>query len=173
MRKLLVLVAAAVALFALQWSPAVAGGWAVPSFDPLPPVQADTPATIGLTILQHGVHPVDVDGVALVYVDEDGVRHRFAAVPDGATGHHVAEVTLPAGTYTWSVEAGWFPERDLGTISVDAAPATMRAVPSPGGDGGVSATRMVLRIALPVATLAAVLLALSGGRRARPVLAPS
>jgi hypothetical protein len=148
---------------------AAKGGWAVASFDPLPPLEGGRPATIGLTLLQHGVHPVTVDDVTLSFTDDRGTTTRVPATPEGAEGHYVAQVELPAGTYRWSVQPGFFPERELGTISVAGA----SAVPPPGADAttGPSTTRMVARIALPVAAVLAAAAAFAGRRPRRAVLA--
>jgi hypothetical protein len=177
MRKLVVAGLGIGVLLALAAAPAAAGGWAVPAFDPLPPIEAGRPAAIGLTILQHGVHPADVDDVALVYVADDGTTFRFAAEPDGRPGHYVAQVELPAGSYRWSVQPGWFPEHDLGPVTVRdsassaIAPVDERVAPPPVDDGGASALRLTARVALPVLALVAAAVAIGVPRRRRAVLA--
>jgi hypothetical protein len=173
MRKVVMFAAAVGMVLAAAVAPAAAkGGWAVPSFDPLPPLEADRPVTIGLTLLQHGVHPVTVDDVTLTFTDDRGVTTRVAATPDGPEGHYVAPVQLPAGAYRWSVQPGFFPERELGTIDVAAPTDGSTVAPSPatasaGGDGGAgpSTARTVARVALPIA---AVLVAIGGFAARRP-----
>lgn len=123
MRKLLA-VAAALSTIVLA-SPATAGGWAATSLDPMAaaPV-AGEPTDIGFTIRQHGVTPVAVDDVAIEVTDAAGAVTRFAAVADGAVGHYVATVELPAsGRYDWSVIQGWFGEQDLGVLDVAGSSA--------------------------------------------------
>lgn len=109
---------------------ASAGGWAVTSIDEIPAVTAGSPAKVGLTILQHGSTPVDVEDVAIVLIGADGVRHLFPAHQDGRVGHYVAEVTVPdAGTYRWTVQQGWFGDYDLGSLNV------VSSTTSPSGFG--------------------------------------
>jgi hypothetical protein len=97
---------------------ASAGGWAVTTLDPLPSIAPGKPATIGFTIRQHGVTPVDLTGVALVVSLSGGGEERFPARLDGTTGHYVADVQVPAGDHQWRVEQGSFGPQDLGPLSV-------------------------------------------------------
>src|SRR4051812_18205592 len=56
------------ALAALVPAVASAGGWAVPSLDPLPSVRAGAPVDVGFVLLQHGRTPVvaaDWSGAAI------------------------------------------------------------------------------------------------------------
>jgi hypothetical protein len=128
MRKLLAVAVLTLAAFGLS-SPAGAGGWAVVSLDPLAsaPVPG-RPFAVGFTIRQHGQTPVDDPAAAIVVYDASGARTPFPAHPAGATGHHVATVTLPAGgSYHWSVEH-FLGTQDLGTVT--AGPTN-----SAGGSG--------------------------------------
>jgi hypothetical protein len=98
--------------------PAVAGGWAVVSFDTSPEVVAGTPTELGFTLLRHGVTPESSSDVTFVVAGPDGYRERFAAVPSGGAGHHVVTITVPAdGDYTWTVEGSFMPI-DLGALTV-------------------------------------------------------
>lgn len=169
--RLLTLLALALGLALLVLpgpAPAGAGGWAVTSLDPMATPVAGEPMEVGFTVLQHGWRPVDgtapgtQDGdFGFVVTAPDGRVTEFAARPDGIPGHFVGEVTFPtAGTYTWTVRAGYFAPLDLGELDVEppggASTAAPRAqVPTPAGD-----TRgpLAVRLALPVVAAAAVAL---------------
>ncbi len=123
MRKLLaaaVLVLAAIGVAA----PATAGGWAVVSLDPMVAApQPGQPFEVGFMIRQHGRTPIADPNAAILVTDATGHETRFPARPDGAVGHHVATVTLPAaGTYHWSVEHV-FGTQDVGMVTVGAPPS--------------------------------------------------
>lgn len=104
-------------------SPALAGGWAVTSFDDLPgEFVTGKEYLLGYTIRQHGQTPVNVDKTEILAVASSGRTLAFPGKADGATGHYVAAVFFPAsGTYTWKVTQGIFEAQDLGTLTVLAA----------------------------------------------------
>jgi hypothetical protein len=103
--------------------PAGAGGWAVSALDATPVPVAGQELEVGFTVRQHGVSPVNPDGeVGIEVRSASGVVTAFAARPDGATGHYVADVTFPeAGRFTWQILQGWFAPTDLGAIDVTPA----------------------------------------------------
>ena len=110
-------------------SSAAAGGWAVTTVDPFDPPAAGEDLDIGFTILQHGRTPVDVDGVVIFVVDEDGDSTQFAAEPEGTVGRYRATVVFPEpGTYRWSVVQGWFGAQDLGTLDIEPGGSASAAV---------------------------------------------
>lgn len=119
--KLLGLAAASfgalVAVAALSSAPTAAGGWVVVSLDESPQLVAGEPTDVGFTVLRHGVTPETSDDLEVVVTASDGSSERFAAVPDGPVGHHVATVTLDGGSYTWSV-TGAIVAYDLGSLDV-------------------------------------------------------
>ena len=106
---------------------ASAGGWAVGSLDAVPVAMAGERATVGFTILQHGVTPVDLLGdpaneVGIEIGRADGSAEFFPAVGEGTVGRYVATVEFPAaGTYVWSIRMGWFGPQPLGTLEVRVA----------------------------------------------------
>ena len=114
-------------------SAASAGGWAVASLDAVPVANAGQRATVGFTILQHGVTPVDLLGdpsneVGIEIRQADGTVQFFPASGDGTVGHYVTTVEFPAaGTYAWSVRMGWFGPQDLGTLVVQNATGGARS----------------------------------------------
>ena len=97
----------ATALTLLLASTAFAGGWANAIMDAPPddPGGPNQPITIGFTLLQHGVTPVDWGPTQIVLTNaESGESVTFDAQPQGAVGHWVAEVSVPAdGTWTYLV----------------------------------------------------------------------
>ncbi|HEX3220111.1 MAG TPA: hypothetical protein VHU77_08835 [Candidatus Limnocylindria bacterium] len=97
--------ATACAIAILLTSSALAGGWASATLDQQP----DDPGaggtlTMGFTLLQHGVTPVDW-GEPLVTLSDaaSGVRVSAVAHPSGKVGHWVADLRVPAAG-TWTLE---------------------------------------------------------------------
>ncbi len=122
LRQSLPLIVVAVgSLFALG-SPANAGGWAVTSLDPVPPIEVGRETPIGFTVLQHGSHPAgELTDVSITTTSPDGATEQFPAVAEGPAGHYVARVIFrTAGTYQWSVKPGWFSVQSLGVVTVPA-----------------------------------------------------
>jgi hypothetical protein len=127
--------------------PAAAGGWAVTTLDAQPTPAAGEDVRVGFTIRQHGVTPVDLDGVSITVTDASGRSTVFAATQEGPVGHYVADVFFPAdGQYRWSVQQGWFAEQPLGSLLVEP----------PGAGGGDTGYRFpaVARYGLIVVMLA-------------------
>ena len=123
MRKLLAATVLTIATLAVA-TPAGAGGWAVTTLDPLAaaPV-AGEPFEVGFTIRQHGRTPVTMPDAAIIVTDASGANTRFAAVPQGPVGHHVATVEIPAdGSYRWAVDQG-LGVQELGSLQVGTAAA--------------------------------------------------
>ena len=123
MRRLtLVLAVFALTLGALA-TPALAGGWAVTTFDDMPgQFVSGKEYALGYTIRQHGATPVNVSKTEIVAASVSGRTLSFPGRSDGAVGHYVATVFFPAGgTYTWHVTQGDFAPQDLGRITILAA----------------------------------------------------
>ena len=100
MKKLLLaLVVAVVAVPA-----ASAGGWATVGLSSLP---AGTPTgekwSVDMTVLQHGVAPLEGIAPVLTIVNADGDSHRFVGKPTGKLGVYHADVVFPSSG-TWSYE---------------------------------------------------------------------
>ncbi len=126
MRRLtLVLAVFALALAALA-TPALAGGWAVTTFDNMPgQFVSGKEYALGYTIRQHGETPVSVSKTEILAVAASGRTLSFPGKSEGALGHYVATVFFPAGgTYTWQVTQGDFAPQDLGRITILAAAGT-------------------------------------------------
>ena len=141
-----------------------AGGWAVTSLDPFEQPVAGQPITIGFTILQHGVTPVQVDGVGIRVFQTGSTGEFFPAVDDGdRVGHYTARLVFPhEGTFTWLVEQGFFGPQDLGQITITTSSATPASATS-------SRWPSPLRYGLPL--VAALCVAVIVGRSGRRHLA--
>ncbi len=128
---------------------ALAGGWAVTSFDQLPPeFQAGETYPLGYTVLQHGQTPVQVD-TEIVARSEDGRQVSFTGVPEGPVGHYLAEVRFPqSGRWSWQVTQGPFGPQELGYVTV--LPAASPTAPA------LDPSLAWLRVLLPVLTVVAV-----------------
>jgi hypothetical protein len=158
----LVLAILALAALGIQ-SPALAGGWAVTTFDDLPgEFVAGQNYDLGYTIRQHGKTPINVDRTEIVAYGKSGKTLSFAGRADGPVGHYTATVYFPAeGAYTWQVTQGPFEPQALGTLTVHATPSAGAAgakplanphpAPATGGADPV-------RAALPFAAAAAAIL---------------
>lgn len=108
MRRRLALAATSASLLSLILAAtAFAGGWANAVMDAPPdgPAGTNEPLTLGFTLMQHGVTPVDWGNAQIVLTnDETGQEIVATATPQGATGHWIAEVTLPAdGSWSYQV----------------------------------------------------------------------
>ena len=118
---------------ALVWTPSVfAGGWAITTLDPLPnELRAGQTYAIGYVIRQHGQTPFTSAQTAIEIRSPDSqAPQRFRAVPDGAPGHYVAQVTFPtAGEWQWDVDQAPFAPQALGTVTV-LAPSAASAAPN-------------------------------------------
>ena len=126
MRRLtLVLAVFALGLAALA-TPALAGGWAVTTFDDMPSqFVSGKEYALGYTIRQHGATPVNVTKTEILAVAVSGRTLSFPGKSDGAVGHYVATVFFPTGgTYRWQVTQGDFAPQDLGRITILAAAGT-------------------------------------------------
>lgn len=129
--------------------PALAGGWAVTSFEDLPDeFEAGNTYTLDYVILQHGQTPAD-SGASFVTFRNGKESLRFDAINHG-DGTYTVEISIPSdGTWEWEVVSeGWGPQ-PLGSIDVTAEAA------------GAGLDLMdVLKVILPLATVAAALLTL-------------
>ncbi len=135
MRRLSIFGLLVFGLVGLAAPAAVAGGWAITSFDELPgEFQAGEPYLLGYSILQHGKTPFDgAETYITARNTETGETIRFTGEPDGEPGHYVAEVTFSeSGAWSWSVSQGAFGEHELGELTVAAAPAQVVTAGLPG-----------------------------------------
>ncbi len=151
-RLLRVLVSSAIlAIPFVTGSTAAAGGWAVSTLDGVPAPSAGETVTVGFTIRQHGVTPVNVDDVGVTVTGPSGDVEFFPARQEGTVGHYVADVVFgEVGVSTWVIHQGWFGDHDLGAIDTSGAGA------GAGGSGGgdTSMSTQFLRFGMPTLALA-------------------
>src|SRR5262245_30043394 len=86
-------------LAALTPSLASAGGWAVPSLDPLGGVRAGESVDVGFRLLQHGQTPVvasEWHGATIGLAVRAGGEEWFVPATMTDPGHYVATVEVPA-----------------------------------------------------------------------------
>jgi hypothetical protein len=143
---------AGLAIFAIPFvpgAPAAAGGWAVSTLDEVPAPAPGETVTIGFTIRQHGVTPVDIDDVGVEVAGPSGDVEVFPATQQGTVGHYVADVVFgESGVHTWAIRQGWFADHELGTIDTSTATA--------GGENtsGASLSTQFLRFGMPTLAIA-------------------
>ena len=104
MRKLV----AALALVAVLAPAAVAGGWATVKLSSTQNgARAGVPWMVNLTVLQHGVTPLE--GIQpYVRISQGTIARSFTARPTATTGVYRARVVFPrAGTWKWSIWDGF------------------------------------------------------------------
>jgi hypothetical protein len=161
----------AIALTLIMATSALAGGWAnaimdTPPDDPGGPGQ---PITIGFTLLQHGVTPVDWGKAQVVLTNEaTGRSVTFDAQPQGAVGHWVAEISLPADG-TWSYEVRHDLEIEMmGFDPITVGPAAAQAAGLPASTSvGVQPALLLAAGFLSLLALAGVMAGIVAFRHGR------
>ncbi len=152
-------VAVVIASLAFAVPAAAGGGWANAGLAPPEGIEADETWNAQITILQHGVTPLEGVEPAVIIRNDRGVEKRFDARPTGKPGIYAAEVEFPtSGTWRYLVDDGF--SRVHGFPPVQVAPAT----------GGTPLPIWPFALAGAFAFLAAVVLV---GRRLRPIAAPA
>ena len=156
-------------LAALTPSAAGAGGWAVGSLDPLPPVRAGESVDVGFRLLQHGQTPVvaaEWMGATIgLAVRADGKEWFVPATAVGEPGHYVAAVDVPAGIDDIGIAVqmrnGLFVEPGWAQVSVGAPTG------GGGGDGWLPTWTVPLFALGAVGCAALILVDLRATRRRR------
>jgi hypothetical protein len=148
--------------------PVLAGGWAVITLDELPnDVRAGQPLTVGFTVRQHGITPMD--GLEPTITARLGFNEKFIvqAEPDGERGHYAATVTFPKeGKWEWSIQAFSMDQpMPLLMVSAPEAGSANRPVANIEVQPAASALLLLLRTLVFGAALAS--LALAFYRRSR------
>jgi len=130
---------------------ALGGGFATVQLSSLP---AGTVAggtwTPTLTILQHGVTPLDGLQPAVRITDGGGKTSTFAAKPAGAPGTYVAEVAFPsAGTWRYEIWDGFSQTHTYSPVTIgDGGDASFPTVPVTAGLLAAMALAGALLVAL-------------------------
>jgi hypothetical protein len=120
MKKLLAALGGLLGFVVVAPGTSTAGGWVVVSLDSAPAFDAGARVDVGFTVLRHGVTPESSNDITIVLTDRDGEQYRFAAVPEGAKGHHVVTIDVPdVESFTWKA-LGEFVDVDLGTVTLGA-----------------------------------------------------
>ncbi|CAN5234232.1 hypothetical protein BH18CHL2_BH18CHL2_11740 [soil metagenome] len=127
---------ALLSLFAAQG--ALAGGWAVTTLDSVPDrFDAGQRYTIGYTIRQHGLTPINLESMGEqmtteIRISQQGAKTlRFPGSQSGPVGHYVATVSFPAaGAWSWDVTQGPFEAQSLGNLTVYAPGAVTVGAPA-------------------------------------------
>jgi hypothetical protein len=184
-RRMAVAMAALGALALALPGAAGAGGFATVGLSSLPDgTQPGEPWRVTLTVLQHGLRPLDgIRPVVHIRSVDGAATHSFPARPAGKPGVYRANVVFPsAGRWSYEIEDGFtqthtFPPVRIGGSRADApaAPAARAAPPGPApaarGDGGDLVAALG---AAAAAGLASALLATATmRRRRRPGAAPA
>jgi len=143
-------------------STALAGGWAVTSFENLPSeFEAGATYTLDFVILQHGQTSAD-SGASFVTFRNGNESLRYDAV-NHRDGTYTVEVTIPGeGAWEWEVVSEGWGSQPMGTIEVVPGGA-------PAGFDLVDA----LKVILPLATLAAATFTIREWARTRSGSAPA
>jgi len=141
---------------------ATAGGFATVQLSSLPAgTDAGGTWTPTMTILQHGVTPLDGLQPAVRITDQNGEITTFAATRTGKTGTYVADVSFPsAGTWRYEIWDGFSQTHTYAPVTI--------------GDGGGEGTFPTA----PLAGAALIAIALAGAaylmlRRRRPGPTPA
>ena len=102
--------------------PASAGGWAVISLDELPTdVVAGEPHTVGFTVLQHGMTPMNDLAPTVTIALQNEEKLVFRAEADDKPGHYTATLTFPKeGDWEWSIQA-FSMDQPMPALTVSAA----------------------------------------------------
>lgn len=158
--RVLGLIATVALLTLVTAAPALAGGWAVTSFDDAPGTfTAGETYQLHYTVLQHGQTPVNIDGTAVILRSTDtGDTLTFDGIATKEVGRYVVDVEIPAsGSWEWEVTQGGFQAQQLGSVPISGPASDTDTAMSP------------LQLLLPAATLMALallVLQIRGIRRA-------
>ncbi len=133
MKKILLVLAAAAVL-----APAAsAGGWATVGLGSLPPDDLEAGGTwsVDLTVLQHGVTPLENVQPTIALIGEDGVvGGTFAAAPTKTPGVYHAEIRFPeAGTWRYEIHDGFSQTHTFKPVDVGPASAPSSFPTAPVG----------------------------------------
>ena len=132
-----VLIALPLALGLLIAPAAHAGGWATVGLSSTPAgTEAGTPWPVEITVLQHGVTPLEGVEPAVIITSGDA-RKTFAAKPTGKPGVYRAEVVFPtSGRWSYAVDDGFISERPHTFPAVQIGAETSAPAAATGDDGG-------------------------------------
>jgi hypothetical protein len=130
---------------------ATAGGFATVQLSSLPAgTDAGGTWTPTMTILQHGVTPLDGLQPAVRITDPNGEITTFAAKPAGETGTYVADVRFPsAGTWRYEIWDGFSQTHTYSPVTIgDGGGTSFPTVPVAAGALAAIAVAGALLVAL-------------------------
>ncbi len=162
--KALIRTAAVSALVAVMLAAdAAAGGFATVQLSSTPNgTKAGTPWSVDLTVLQHGITPLD--GMEpLITIASGADETSFPATPTGAPGVYHADVVFPAaGTWTWKIWDGFSQTHTYAPVEVAPVGGSVGT-----GSDGISIWFAGLAGAAALA-IGAAMVAMTSKRRSRP-----
>jgi hypothetical protein len=131
--------------------PVFAGGWAVITLDELPAdVLAGEALTIGFTVRQHGIRPMDGLDPSVTARLPTGEEFVVAAEADDKPGHYTARLTFPQeGKWEWSIQA-FTMDQPMPALQVTAStaaaanPPAAKSEPTSAAVDPLLATRLLL-----------------------------
>jgi hypothetical protein len=142
---------------------ATAGGFATVQLSSLPTdTDAGTPWSVDMTVLQHGVTPLEgIEPTITIY--GGGSETTFPATPAGAPGVYHADVVFPeAGTWSWRVWDGFSQTHTYAPVEIDAPSG------SPvGGSDGISVWLAGL-VGVAAVAFGGAMIAVTARKRSRP-----
>jgi mono/diheme cytochrome c family protein len=134
--------------------PAFAGGWAVITLDDLPTnVVAGEPLTIGFTVLQHGMTPMNDLAPTVTVILRNEEKLAFRAEADHKPGHYTATLTLPKeGNWEWYIQAFSMDQRmpELTVAPAKAVTASEPAAKAESSSASLSPLLLLRGLALGV-----------------------
>jgi hypothetical protein len=162
--KALIRIVAASTLVALTLvADAAAGGFATVQLSSTPTgTDAGTPWSVDLTVLQHGITPLDGMDPEIT-ISNGSTETSFPATPTGAPGMYHADVVFPeAGAWTWSIWDGFSQTHTYKAVQVGPAGASVGM-----GTDGISIWLAGLAGAAALA-IGAAMIVMTARRRSRP-----
>ena len=150
-----------------------AGGWATVGLEPMPDrVRSGEPWVVDLTVLQHGVTPLEGVRPSLTIQSPGGEAKSFRAAATAKPGVYRARVVFPsAGSWRYTVDDDFSAVHRFGPVQI--AQGTTAPAPAPAsasGDGGAGSGVSAGAVAglAAAALLLLGLLAVWARRRVRP-----
>lgn len=167
--RLWIAVVAAAAFIAALPAAALAGGWSTVTADPLAgDMVAGQEFTVGFTVLQHGVTPMDNLQPIVKLTDPTGAfSQTVKAAGEGGPGHYVASIVLDQpGSWQWVVEA-FEGDHQMPPLMVSPA-AAKPASAGPSGELSVSAVPLSWpALAIPLLLVVSAIAMAAMGSRSR------
>ena len=157
-RRLTLASTCALTLALLIALPVAAGGWASVSLRQGTPTE-DGGSTVGVTLLQHGVTPVDWGQVGIVAVNVGtGERLSFTGTPRLSDGQWTTWIELPAGSWNLAVT-----HQDLEVGTAEGLNLTIGEPSTAASVGSGAVLSLSPALALVLATVVLVTVVAAGG----------